>query len=58
VAADPCLTPHGHRDQQWQEYAQELLSQSFDQQTSNTEIKHSSIQTEGELELEQPPALE
>ena len=22
VAAGPCLTPHGHRDQQWQEYAQ------------------------------------
>jgi len=57
VAADLRLTPYGHRDLKWQEYAQELLSQSFQQQqqhADNTEIKNSSIQTEAEVE---PPAL-
>jgi len=58
VAADLRLTPYGHRDPKWQEYAQELLSQSFEQQqqqADNTETKNSSIQAEAEVEA---PALE
>jgi hypothetical protein len=49
-----CSRPHGHRYQQWQQYTQKLIRQSFEEQTENTEIKNSSTQTEGAAV---PPAL-